>query len=86
MEKLVKPYKAITAHTWVVPAEAEFFALTPEQQRAWIDTAVAYQLKKGVQTGDFTPLPVLGVPGWQEGQDESFYADTQVFRPPRHKA
>lgn len=32
----------------------------------------------------FCPLPVLGIPGWwPANQDPSFYADTQVFRPPR---
>lgn len=86
MEKLVSPYKAITAHTWVVPAEAGFFTLPPQQQRAWIDAAVTQQLQGGLATGDFTPLPVLGVPGWWAGQDEAFYADAQVFRPPRRTA
>lgn len=83
MEKLVTPYKAITAHTWIVLADPEFFSLTQHQQRAWIDATVATRLKKGLHTGDFTPLPVLGIPGWWEGQDENFYGDTQVFRPPR---
>jgi hypothetical protein len=86
MEKLVIPYKAITAHTWVVPAEAEFFSMPQMQQRAWIDAAVARQLQLGLRTGDFTPLPVLGVPGWCEAQDEAFYADAKVFRPPRRAA
>ncbi|HBZ06685.1 MAG TPA: DUF3025 domain-containing protein, partial [Massilia sp.] len=31
----------------------------------------------------FTPLPVLGVPGWWPEQDAAFYADTSVFRPKR---
>jgi hypothetical protein len=32
----------------------------------------------------FTPLPVLGVPGWWPGnEDFSFYDDAQVFRPRR---
>lgn len=83
MEKLVAPYKAITAHTWIVPAPPEFFTLPAAQQRAWIDAAVTRQLQGGLATGDFTPLPVLGVPGWWPGQDEAFYADAQVFRPPR---
>lgn len=83
MEKLVAPYKAITAHTWVVPADAGFFSLPRPQQRAWLDDVVTRQLQGGLHTGDFTPLPVLGVPGWWEGQDEAFYGDAQVFRPLR---
>jgi len=86
MEKLVAPYKAITAHTWVVPADAGFFLLSLPQQRAWIDDAVMRQLQQGLHTSTFTPLPVLGLPGWWDGQDEAFYADVQVFRPPRRPA
>ncbi|RJG02245.1 DUF3025 domain-containing protein [Noviherbaspirillum sedimenti] len=86
MEKLVAPYKAITAHTWVVPADAGFFSLSRPQQCAWIDDTITRQLQDGLRTGDFTPLPVLGVPGWCAGQDADFYADRQVFRPPRRAA
>lgn len=84
MEKLVAPRKAITAHTRVVAADDAYFALPHEQQRAWIDEHVAAELaKEGLSTACFTPLPVLGVPGWWDGQDEVFYADTSVFRPKR---
>ncbi len=83
MEKLVAPYKAITAHAWVIAAAPDFFSLSLPDQIAWIDTDVARQLQAGMQTGAFTPLPVLGVPGWWAGQDHAFYADTQVFRPKR---
>jgi hypothetical protein len=35
----------------------------------------------------YTPLPVLGVPGWWEGNGNfSFYDDPQVFRAPRRRA
>ena len=35
-------------------------------------------------TKPFTPLPVLGVPGWwPANQDPAFYDDATVFRPPR---
>ncbi len=84
MEKLVSPRKAITAHTWVVPVDAEFFTMAQCVQRTWIDEHVAASLAaEGLSTACFTPLPVLGVPGWWEGQDSAFYADTSVFRPKR---
>lgn len=84
MEKLVAPRKAITAHTRVVFAGDEVLALAPDAQRAWIDAHVAGQLAaEGLRTADFTPLPVLGVPGWWAGQDRDFYLDTTVFRPKR---
>lgn len=85
MEKLVSPYKAITAHAWPVQADAAFFTMPPEDKRAWLDTAVGRQLERGLSTSDFTPLPVLGIPGWWDGQDAPFYADTAVFRAKRQQ-
>ena len=84
MEKLVAPRKAITAHTLVVRADDAYFALGHDKQRAWIDKHVAARLKaEGLSTASFTPLPVLGVPLWWDGQDAAFYADASVFRPKR---
>ncbi|MET3130991.1 hypothetical protein AAKU55_001249 [Oxalobacteraceae bacterium GrIS 1.11] len=84
MEKLVAPYKAITAHTRVLLADDAFFALAHDARRAWIDERVARDLAAdGLSTADFTPLPVLGVPGWWQGQDAAFYDDASVFRPKR---
>ncbi|MDM5177757.1 DUF3025 domain-containing protein [Massilia sp. DJPM01] len=84
MEKLVAPRKAITAHTRVVVAGDDYFALAHDARRAWIDRQVAAELAaEGLSTACFTPLPVLGVPGWWEGQEHAFYADTTVFRPKR---
>jgi hypothetical protein len=84
MEKLIAPRKAITAHTRVLRAGAEFFTLSPNERRAWIDAAVVRELQRdGLSTAGFTPLQVLGVPGWWPGQDAAFYLDTSVFRPKR---
>ncbi|MDP3670560.1 MAG: DUF3025 domain-containing protein [Telluria sp.] len=86
MEKLVAPRKAMTAHTRVLKAGPDYFALTHDAQRAWIDEHVARELAaEGLSTACFTPLPVLGVPGWWEGQGEDFYADTSVFRQKRSR-
>ncbi|MFZ6708648.1 DUF3025 domain-containing protein [Undibacterium sp. TC9W] len=84
MEKLVNPYKAITAHTWVVMVEPAYFKLDASARRARIDGVVAAQLASQVlTTADYTPLPVLGIPGWWPQQDASFYQDQQVFRAKR---
>ena len=81
MEKLVQPYKGITAHSWVVWVEADYFALSSEQQSAWIDASVSSQLQRhDLTTNDYTPLPVLGVPTWSAGQNTEFYQDKSVFR------
>lgn len=84
MEKLVAPYKAITAHTRVVLADDAYFALDGAGRRAWVDGKVADELAaEGLNKSCFTPLPMLGVPGWWPQQDEAFYGDAAVFRPKR---
>jgi hypothetical protein len=84
MEKLVNPYKAITAHTLICRVQPAFHTLNVHQQRAQLDAQVAGQVgQTGLQASQFTPLPVLGVPGWWPQQDIQFYSDTSVFRPPR---
>lgn len=84
MEKLVQPYKAITAHCYVVKLPEAFFSLEKSQQQAQLDRLVAQRLtQQGLLPSHFTPLPVAGVPGWWPAQDSGFYADAQVFRPPR---
>jgi hypothetical protein len=86
MEKLAAPYKAITAHSWAVFADDAFFRLEPQVKRVWLDGQVARQLRAlPLSTACFTPLPVLGVPGWEPLQDAAFYADESVFRPKRIK-
>ncbi len=85
MEKLVSPYKAITAHAWVILGDEAYFSAPSLHKRTWIDQGLAKKLAAGLSTSDFTPLPVLGLPGWYPRQDAAFYADTMVFRPKRTK-
>jgi len=86
LEKLVQPYKAITAHTLVLSVPDSYFALADEARRGWIDRQVAADLaQQDALIGRLTPLPVLGVPGWSRDQDQAFYADAAVFRPKRSK-
>lgn len=80
LEKLVGPYKAITAA--VVPVT------TGDAQAASIDAAAA----AFVSRFDLAPrllehLPVLGIPGWcAANADPRFYDDERVFRPSRRAA
>jgi len=84
MEKLVAPYKAITAHTRVVLAGDDYFERDGAGRRAWVDDKVANELATdGLTKAGFTPLPMLGVPGWWPQQDDAFYDDAAVFRPKR---
>ncbi len=88
-EKLVAPYKSITAHVLRLPVPTDWPAdcraeAGAAQVHPW-DDWLAGQLKPDwLATKPYTPLPVLGRPGWwPANQDPAFYADAQVFRPAR---
>jgi hypothetical protein len=77
LEKLVYPRMAITAHVYRAPSAMNSIA----DLDAWL----AGDLSAGKLAGKpFSPLPVLGVPGWwAENENFSFYDDSLVFRPNR---
>jgi Protein of unknown function (DUF3025) len=82
LEKLVTPYKSITAHVYIAKDATDNIATTD------LDKSVALQLGPAELTPKpFIPLPVLGVPGWwAANEDPAFYNDAQVFRGPREPA
>ena len=74
LEKLVRPYPGITVHLWRVPQ-----GVTHSGLDAWL--AQDLQPAK-LASKPFSPLPILGVPGWWAANaDASFYEDRTVFRP-----
>ncbi|TFV96601.1 DUF3025 domain-containing protein [Oxalobacteraceae bacterium OM1] len=86
MEKLVAPYKAITAHTWIIVAPEAFANTTADSLLSWVDRRISADLaENALQKSTFSPLPVLGIPLWCDTQDAAFYTDTAVFRPPRRR-
>ncbi|SOY53007.1 DUF3025 domain-containing protein [Cupriavidus taiwanensis] len=83
LEKLVQPYKSVTAHAWPLPRVPGDPAL---------DTVLAGSLQAAADAGalrggrSFAPLPVMGIPGWCDDNAHSdFYADATVFRPGRRR-
>lgn len=80
LEKLQSPRKAITAHVLAVAL--------PDPTPAAMDDWVARRLDaEMLATNPFTPLPVLGVPGWWPANESpDFYRDETVFRPVRPTA
>lgn len=82
-EKLVAPYKAITGHVYREPVPMALGADLAAWDGWLADRLTAVELG----TKPFTPLPVLGVPGWwPANEDPAFYADAGVFRPRRAPA
>ena len=85
MEKLMSPYKAITAHAVSVLVSNQYFLLNDVDRLKWLDHQVSSQLTNSFSHSKskrgFIPIPVLGIPGWCNFQDEAFYADMRVFRP-----
>lgn len=83
LEKLVTPYKSITAHVFRTPVPEAL----GDDLAAW-DHWLAQGLSAPVlAVKPFTPLPVLGVPGWWPANEEpAYYADAGVFRPRRTDA
>ena len=75
LEQLAQPRKGLTAHVWRGDAALESVAGAD----AWL---AAQCTPEGLAGKPFTPLPVLGVPGWWPGNENfSFYDDSLVFRP-----
>ncbi len=78
LEKLARPYKALTAHAWplAVPPVAGVALPGP------LDDAVCASLEAAeLHSRRFAPLPVMGIPGWCEAnRDPAYYTDTSVFR------
>ena len=75
LEKLLAPRKSITAHVVRVPAGQ---GALPDWD-LWLSRALTAEQ---LPSGPFVHLPVLGVPGWWDANDDPrFYQDPQVFRP-----
>jgi hypothetical protein len=71
LEKLLRPRKAITAHVWVVPMDVA-------DPASWL---VGRLIPDSLAAKPWLPLPVLGVPGWWNLNEQSgFYDDAAVFR------
>lgn len=83
-ESALEPYKGIAAKALLLDVPAAFPGLAPRQQLAQVDARAAdwFSSPDALRsTRALSPLPLLGVPGWSEGQDADFYDDADVFRP-----
>ncbi|QJW85093.1 DUF3025 domain-containing protein [Ramlibacter terrae] len=77
LEQLAVPRKPLTAHVWRAQCAMDSEATAD----AWLAGRLTAET---LAAKPFTPLPVLGVPGWWPGNENfSFYDDSLVFRPAR---
>lgn len=84
-EKLLKPYKAMTANALLVHVSERLFTAPMAGFIEGLDSGLGQLLGSGrlLQSPlDLAHLPLMGIPGWWPGggQDVAFYADSQVFR------
>jgi hypothetical protein len=84
LEKLLRPYKAISGHALLLQVDAAWSGRLGELPLALLDQVLSRRLLTDgvlVSPRALAPLPLMGVPGWEAGQDDDFYADKEVFRP-----
>ncbi len=81
MEKLVRPYPAITVRVRVVALEQGDIHNADEVDAA---AARAFAQDPAWSSAALPPMPILGIPGWWPANEApDFYANPHVFRPPR---
>ena len=85
-EMLTKPYIGLTGKWLFIDASAEILSLPLSTQYRLLDGKLSDKLSDGAlaDNSQLSPLPLLGVPTWYElNKDESFYDNTDYFRPKR---
>ena len=84
-EKMLQPYKGVTARGVICRVTPDFFAQPFPQQIALLDAQLAAVLKDSrsfIATAELAAVPVLGVPGWcADNARDNYYDDTGYFRP-----
>jgi hypothetical protein len=82
-EKLLSPYRALTAHVLLLDMPAAPVVATGAGDGALDAMAAAMISAPGFGPDRLTPLPVAALPGWDaEDAGEALFDDLSVFRPP----
>ncbi len=86
-EKAMQPYVGMTGHGLLVRVDQDFLEMPIDRQLAHLDLLVAAHLAEGCHdTGDLSPVPLLGIPGWTEDNEcAGYYDNTDYFRAGRRK-
>ncbi|MBI3771820.1 MAG: DUF3025 domain-containing protein [Gammaproteobacteria bacterium] len=87
-EKGLAPYIGMTANCILLPVVKDFFVLSQDAQRQWLDEQLMQTLACGelLQPRDLAPFPILGLPGYDVANEcAEYYANTRYFRPGRSR-
>lgn len=86
-EKGLSPYVGMTANCILLHVDEEVLQKTNQQQLTYIDKALEELFTQGEpyqKPKDLSPFPLLGLPGWDIGNElESYYDNERYFRPGR---
>ena len=83
-EKALRPFAGVTGRAVIFPVNTDFFNQALEYQLQFLDKKLADYLRDPQHfncTAELAPVPVLGVPGWNdENERESYYENSSYFR------
>tara|TARA_Y100001934_G_scaffold283616_1_gene404842 strand:- start:1443 stop:2279 length:837 start_codon:yes stop_codon:yes gene_type:complete len=84
--QLLRPYIGITGRSLLIECTADYF-VKPESRRLNLaDHWIAERIEQVETPKQLSPLPLLGVPGWlEENENSKFYENKNYFRPGRQQ-
>ena len=86
-EKALNPYIGLTAHAALFHVDASCFQWPLSQQLSYLDcmTAQAFENNHYPSPKHLQPFPLLGMPEWDNNNEEAYYDNTDYFRAGRKK-
>ena len=89
-EQMLRPYPGVTGKALILDCDAAFMHRPLAGQLRELDECAAQWISRSgalASTRALSPLPLLGIPGWDPANAEAAYYDnTNVFRPGRRNA
>ena len=89
-EQMLRPYPGVTGKALILDCDAAFMHRPLPEQLCELDERTAQWISRPgalASTRVLSPLPLLGIPGWDPANAEaSYYDNTRVFRPGRRNA
>jgi len=86
-EKLLHPYLGLTGQGLIIEVPPDYFEGTIAQRAAYLDGLLTTYIddpQHCKRTSELTPVPLLGIPGWDANNAQpAYYDNTAYFRPGR---